>query len=279
VAYAPPSELDVYKVIYEIVRGIPTRTLFFTQPIKEVIDSLMHFAWEWIIKPLVDGVRNAMSWLFEQIGVLLNSAYQAIVNAVYNFVINPLKALVADALNRIYNKLEGVIFIAVTVPMMVSEAKDLIHNPSLKGLVMFAFKPIIGYITANLVGAIFKPMLAPVTIEPSIPPTVELIPPPHELSITPYDAIFVEDAITLESVPPMAFTELVRTEDYITLETVPPLDFRDYIWITDIETMEIFPPLALSDSIAITDIEDIEIMPPLALTDEITVEDTLIIGV
>jgi hypothetical protein len=279
VALAPPSGVSVYDVAYLIASGIPARIIVPTQAIGETLSRILSNAFNWIIKPIIDGVSMIIAWIFEQIGNLLNGAYQAIVNLVYTVIINPIKALLANALNRIYEKLEGVIFIAITVPAMIMEAKNLMHNPSGKGFLLFMLKPIIGAISASLISGMIKPTLTPITIEPSTPPTVYLIPPPKELSVTPYETVTVEDYLTLEVQPPMSFRDILRIEDYLTLEALPPMSFLDQIITQDTLTLTIFPPFALTDSITINDILDIEIIPPFALTDTVTVEDTLIIGI
>jgi hypothetical protein len=151
VALAPPSGISVYDVAYLIASKIPSRIVIPTQTIGDALNRLLTNIFNWIIKPIVDGISMVLAWVFEQIGNLLNGAYQSIVNLVYMIIINPLKALIANALNRIYNKLEGVIFIAVTVPAMIIEARKLTHEPSLKGFLLFMFKPIIGAIGAKLI--------------------------------------------------------------------------------------------------------------------------------
>jgi hypothetical protein len=251
--YAPPSGVSVYDLAYYITQHLPSRIIVPTRVVGDITNNIITNAFLWIVKPILDAISSAIALLWEQLGAMLNGAYQTIVNVVYNIVINPLKALVADALNRIYDKLEGVIFIAVTIPAMIMEAKSLMHNPSMKGLLLFMFKPIIGAVGAKLISDIIKPSLRPITIEPSIPSTVTLIPPPKEVGIPFYDVISVDDELTLEVQPPLTFTETIRVEDYLTLEALPPMSFSDSISIEDYLTLETIPPLTLVDNITVED--------------------------
>ncbi|MEM1542898.1 MAG: hypothetical protein QXV82_09745 [Ignisphaera sp.] len=277
-AYAPPSAYSVHDIVLALAEIIPQKIIVPTRAIADAMNMLINNFWNWVLNPIITAIGGAISFLFEVIGSLLNSAYQSLVNFIYLFIINPLKALVQDILNRLYSKLEGVIFIAITVPAMIIQGKMLMEKPSLKGVLLFMLKPLIGAAVAKVVAEIIKPALRPVTIEPSVPPSVIMVPPPKEVGITPYDSIMVDDSLILEIQPPMSFLDTARVEDVLTLEALPPMSFLDFVGIEDMLNIEVIPPLALSDSVTVEDILDIEVIPPLALTDSVTVEDTLIIG-
>jgi len=277
-AYAPPSAYSVYDIALALAQIIPQKIIVPSQAISDAMSMLINKIWSWIINPLINAVSNTISLFFEVAGNLLNSAFQSLVNFIYLFIINPLKALVQDVLNRFYGKLEGVIFIAITVPAMVIQAKMLMEKPSLKGALLFMLKPIIGSIAAKVIAEVVRPSLRPVTIEPSVPPQVIVLQPPRQIAITPFDSIMVDDSLVIEVQPPMSFLETVRAEDYLTLEALPPMSFLDFIGTEDALSVEIIPPFSLADSVAIEDALDVEIIPPLPLSDSVDVEDTLIIG-
>jgi len=274
---SPPDGLSVYDIVHAVLTGLPLRVVIPANVITEALNRILSGVFSLIIQPILNGITVAIDWIFEQLGNLLNASLQAIVNALYVLVINPLKVLVSSILNRFYEKLEGVIFIAITVPAMVIEARNLIHRPSPLGILLFMFKPMIGSIVSKVVANTIKPMLKPVVIEPSIPPTIEMIPKPKEVKLIFYESVTVDDIMASETVPPMMFRETVRVEDAVSVEAVPPMTFLDYIGTGDTLNLEIIPPLPLLDSIEIDDVLTVEIIPPLELEDSITVEDTLII--
>lgn len=209
--------------------------------------------------PIFDAIKSLLEQVWNFLAGIVNSIWNAIVAFITNVIVNPLKALIQSALNRLYNKLEGVIFIVVTVPLMVAEAKNIMEKPSLKGILFFALKPILGMVTSKVIGSILKPMLRPVTIAPSTPSTTTLIPPPPEITIPAYDSVTVEDMLTFDIYTMPSYTEIIGIEDYATLETIPPLSGLETITIEDQLTLATYPAIRL--------------------TDQITVEDTLIIGV
>jgi len=275
--YAPPSGISVYDVVYAIVSAIPSRIMVPTRAVGDILSRLLTNVFNWILKPIIDGVFFAISVIIESLGGMVNGIMQGIVNAIYTIIINPIKFLAVQMLNRLYERLEGVIFIAITVPAMILEIKSLMHKPSPKGFLLLALKPILGAIGAKLVAGLIKPALKPITFEPSIPPPIQLVPPPREVQIIPYDMIDVDDELTIEVSPPFAFRDTINVEDYVTLQALPPMSFLDFVGTEDYISLTIFPPLEFRDTVEVNDILDIEIIPPLALSDTVEVQDTLII--
>lgn len=276
--YAPPSSYSVYDIALALSSIIPSALAVPSFTISQILYSMTSNIYTWLLKPISDTVGGVTEFMFNMLGNMFNSFFQSTVNFIYMFVINPLKTLVQSALNRFYEKLEGVIFISIVVPSMISETKSLMHKPSLSTALLLLLKPVIAGLGARLIANTVKPMLRPVTIEPSIPPTVVVIPPPSEVSIKHYDTASVYDMLTSVIEPPMGFTETYNIGDVLTVEAVPPLTFLEFIITNDVLSVEIIPPFSLSDTATIYDLLTVEIIPPLSMSDSIAVDDVLIIG-
>jgi len=234
---------------------------FFVVPpiaIAEAFSAVIQGAYDAIVKPIWNAVKGFFEFLYSSLGYAVNAVFQTVINVLYTLVINPIKLFAQEALNRLYNKLEGVIFIAIATPLTIHQARKFIEKPSLRGAFMLALKPMIALIASKVVASLVKPMLKPVTIAPSIPPEVQPMPPLKEITISHYDSVYVYDHLTTTAPPPLLLADQVAVDDVISIEAVPPLSFVDYVYVTD--ELEFHEALLLSttDSISVEDLLTLE---------------------
>lgn len=250
----------VYDVAMQVIPIVPTAVAIPSYIISDVLNRFISGISGLIISPILSAITLGIELLWRTFSTIISGVYQAILNFIYGFIINPLKLLVQNVLNKLYSKLEGVIYIAITVPLMISQAKSLMEKPSFKGAILFAIKPFIGLIVSKIIAEVVKPYLAPVSIAPSVPPSVELMPKPKELNMSGYEYLTIDDVLTIEIKPPLRFIDSISIIDRIAVEALPPMSLLEHIIVNDYLTLSVYPPLSIVDSISIEDYLTIEVI-------------------
>jgi hypothetical protein len=180
-----------------------------------ILDAIKGFG-EWIWNGLVaigNAITSALTWLFQTIFV------------------NPIVGLFNAILNKIREKIKGIIFIVTTVPWTIREARALMEKPSLKGFVKLAMKPLLGYAVSEITYALISPYLKPVTITPPMIP-----------SIAPFPSA---------PTPPFSATDYVRINDYLSTELTDIVGLSDRISVDEEVSIETYETYSMSDSVSI----------------------------
>jgi len=146
-----------------------------------------------IVTAIVNGIQSLMEWLWNNIINSINSLINFIWNFIYENIINPIRSFLETALNKFLSKLEGIIYITLTVPLMVKEVKDFVEEPSLKKGLFILAKPFLTYLGAKILAGTIRPYLQPVSIPPTAPPSPPSIPKFYEIKRYYLDYITLSD--------------------------------------------------------------------------------------
>jgi hypothetical protein len=184
---------------------------------------------------ILDALKSFGEWIWNGLCAIGNAIIRAITWFFQTVFINPIVGLFNLILNRIREKLKGIIFIIVTVPWTIREIRQLVEKPTAKGFLKLLFKPLIGYAVSEIGSAIISSFMFPVTVRPPTIPTLSPFPP----------------------APP------------------PPPIYLDDIIITDKLSIAYFPTTQLSDSIAISDELSVAETKTVSLSNSIPIEDSL----
>jgi hypothetical protein len=136
-------------------------------------------------------------------------------------------------MNKIREKLKGIIFIVITIPSMIREIRALMKSPSIKGVVKLIAKPFFGYIISELAYAVISPFLLPTQVTPPVIP-----------SVTPFPSA---------PAPLPSMTDYVRVNDYLAIELTDVTLLSDRISLNEAITLETYKAYSMSDSISVTD--------------------------
>jgi len=145
---------------------------WISQVVQAIVSGLSSF-----IQWLVSGLSWIASQVWNFLSSIANSFVQSILGFINQIIIAPATGLVNALIQVIQKKVFRIVYIAVTVPVMIEEIKSLAHNPSLKGIALLFFKPILTYVALTILFS-FLQGLAPVGAVPSLsPPSVPPITP------------------------------------------------------------------------------------------------------
>jgi hypothetical protein len=182
------------------------------------ISDALEVLGEWILDGLCaigNAIWSALTWLFQTVFV------------------DPVVGLFNWIMNKIREKLKGIIFIVITIPSMIREIRSLMKSPSIKGVVKIIAKPFFGYVVSELAYAVISPFLFPTQITP---PTIP--------SATPFPSA---------PAPPPSLTDYVRVNDYLTIELTDVTSLSDRISLEEVITLETYGTYSMSDSASVTD--------------------------
>ncbi|MBS7613613.1 hypothetical protein KEJ48_05155 [Candidatus Bathyarchaeota archaeon] len=224
---------------------------------------------QYVITPLMNAIMDFTRWFWDNLVTLFNSLFSALINFIYTWIVNPIIGLFQTALNRLRDKMRGILYITITMPLLIKEAKSLHEAESLydmfrKGL-FFIFKPVIGYFTTEILYAVISGYLQPVYIPPVTPPTPPSLPKIGEININVTDYVSVTDStsITLTTYP--SIFDTVAINDIVTVELIigeRVIEVADEVSINDSVTVELISPPEIL----------IDIYDDVVINDEITVE-------
>jgi len=183
---------------------------------------------------IIDALRGFGEWLLSGLSWLANQIASAISSFFYNFFVLPIISFVNFVINKLREKIRGIIFIVITVPLMIREVKQLVKSPSLEGVLKLAIKPLFGYIASQVLGAVIELFLKPITITPPPPPAIPQI-QPYAPPVAEYvDTARIEDSIELSLREMPMLVDSVGVEDSLTLELAKPLVIADSVEPTDV---------------------------------------------
>jgi len=183
---------------------------------------------------VVEALRGFGEWLLSGLSWLANQIASAISSFFYNFFVLPIINFVNFVIDRLRQKIRGIIFIVITVPLMIREAKKLIEKPSFGGVLKLAMKPLFGYLASQVLGAVIESFLKPIVIAPPPPPVIPQIQPYAPPRAEHVDTARIEDSIELSLREMPTLTDSVGVEDSLTLELARPLALADSVEPTDI---------------------------------------------
>jgi len=132
--------------------------------VQAIVSGLSSF-----IQWLVSGLSWIASQVWNFLSSIANSFVQSILGFINQIVIAPVTGFVNSLIQAIQKKLFGIVYIAITVPLMIQEIKKLVHKPSFKELGLLFIKPILTYLAVTVLFS-FLQGIAPVGAVPSLPP-------------------------------------------------------------------------------------------------------------
>jgi len=182
---------------------------------------------------ILDAIKGFGEWIWNGLCAIGNAIWNALTWFFQTVFVNPIVGLFNWIMNRIREKLKGIIFIVITIPSMIREIRALMKSPSIKGVVKLIAKPFLGYVVSELAYAVLSPFLFPVQATPPVIP-----------SATPF--------VTAPA-PPPSLTDYVRVNDYLTIELTDVTSLSDRILLDEVITLETYETYSMSDRLSVTD--------------------------
>jgi len=182
---------------------------------------------------ILDAIKGFADWFIGSVMWLANQIWSSIVQFFQSVFVNPVVNFVNFIINRIREKLKGIIFIVITFPLLIKEVRGFVEDPSPSKLFKIILKPIAGWIASEVLAAIIYPHFKPISILPPVIPPVPPIQPYVEPVILATSDIRVEDelSLTLEEEPYLF--DIISVHDSLTFSTDLLLSMQDYIVVED----------------------------------------------
>jgi len=231
----------------------------FETAVKKILEALDQY----VFKPIIGAIHDFFEWAWKQIQDIFNTIVQAIMNFIYSWVINPILSFFQMILNKVVAKLKGVIYITIVTPLLISEAKDFLHEPTLEKGAKMLMKPFLGYFITEIIYNVLYPQTRPVTIRPQLPPIMPKLPGLKELSTFKSDLVSVSDTITTEFIQCQALTmsDAINVLDAEVSNIIEwtKTNISDEVNVSDTVIVETITEgeISVSDSISVSDEEHI----------------------
>jgi hypothetical protein len=183
---------------------------------------------------ILDAIKGFGEWIWNGLVAIGNAIWNALVTFFQVVFVNPIVGIFNFIMNKIREKLKGIIFIVITIPSMIREIRVLMKSPSIKGILKFIAKPIVGYVVSEITYAVISPFLFPTYVTP-----------PQIPYVTPFPQA---------PAPPPALVDYIRINDYISMELTDTYKLSDYVRIEDAIKLELVTTTSISDGISISDL-------------------------
>ena len=182
---------------------------------------------------ILDAIKGFGEWIWNGLCAIGNAIWNALTWFFQTVFVNPIIGLFNWIMNKIREKLKGIIFIVITIPSMIREIRALMKSPSVKGVVKIIAKPFFGYVVSELAYAVISSFLFPTQVTP---PTIS--------TVTPFPTA---------PAPPPSLTDYVRVNDYLTIELTDVTSLSDRISLEEVIALETYGAYSISDSVSVND--------------------------
>jgi len=224
---------------------------------------------------ILDALKTLGKWIWDGLVAIGNAIFSALTWFFKTVFVDPITALFNWILNRIREKLKGIIFIVITIPSMIREIRELMHKPSLKGVAKLFIKPLIGFAVSELAYAMISPFLFPVSIQPSTIPTFSPLPPAPTPPPVYVDTIRVDEVFKFETYPRVKLYDTITLSEFFRLELYKRLVISDAIPLSDLIYVELYGRSEFVDVIGIGELLTLDLYNRFTPRDVLTISDTL----
>ncbi|MEM3414941.1 MAG: hypothetical protein QXS21_05440 [Thermoproteota archaeon] len=248
--------------------------------IQNSLNSLAQWFWDYIIQPAWNAIQNAITWVWNTIVDFMNNLINVIWGFVNDWIVKPIYGFFQTVLNRVLEKLKGIVFILITFPIMIKEAKEIPEVEDLgelgRKLLFFGLKPIFGWITSEVVYALIRGYISPPTHVIVTPPTLPrppTLPEFNEKYANVLDGVFIQDALDLVLYEKPLVYDVVNVNDYVEIGGVfsSLLNFSDNVGVNDNVIVELSEEtgidIGLSDAVSVNDLVSVSVgsAPPVSV--------------
>jgi len=182
---------------------------------------------------ILDAIKGFVDWFVGSMMWLANQIWSSIMQFFQSVFVNPVINFVNFIINRIREKLKGVIFIVITFPLLIKEVRGFVESPSADRLFKIILKPIVGWIASEVLSAIIYQHFKPISILPPVIPSVPPVQPYAEPVILATSDIRVEDELSLSLVEEPYLLDVISVHDSLTFSTDLLLSMQDYVVVED----------------------------------------------
>jgi len=224
---------------------------------------------------ILDALKTLGKWIWDGLVAIGNAIFSALTWFFKTVFVDPITSLFNWILNRIREKLKGIIFIVITVPSMIREIRELMHKPSWKGIAKLFIKPFIGYAVSELAYAMISPFLFPVSIQPPTIPTLSPLPPAPTPPPVYVDTLRIDEITKFETYPRVKLYDTITLSEFFRLELYKRLVVSDAIPLSDLVYVELYGRSGFVDVIGIGELLTLELYSRFTPRDVLTISDTL----
>jgi len=224
---------------------------------------------------ILDALKGFAEWIWNGLCAIGNAIIGAITWFFQTVFINPLLGLFNIILNRIREKLKGMIFIIVTVPWTIKEIRQLVEKPTAKGFLKLVFKPLIGYAVSEIGSAVISSFMFPVTVRPPTIPTLSPFPPAPPPPPIYLDDITITDELLVAETKTTSLSDSITISDELLIAYSTITQLSDSVSISDTIIAEEYIMATLGDSIDIKDSLSAEYQITVSLSDSVSISDSL----
>jgi hypothetical protein len=224
---------------------------------------------------ILDALKTLGKWIWDGLVAIGNAILNALTWFFKTVFVDPITALFNFILNKIREKLKGIIFIVITIPSMIKEIREIMHKPSLKGVAKLFIKPLIGYAISELAYAVISPFLFPVSVQAPTIPTLSPLPPAPTPPPVYVDTLRIDEIIKFETYPRVKLSDTITISEFFRLELYKRLVISDTIPLSDLVYVELYGRSEFVDVMGIGELLTLELYSRFTPRDVLTISDTL----
>jgi hypothetical protein len=224
---------------------------------------------------ILDALKTLGKWIWDGLVAIGNAIFRALTWFFKTVFVDPITALFNFILNKIREKLKGIIFIVITIPSMIREIRELMHKPSLKGVAKLFIKPLIGFAVSELAYAVISPFLFPVSISPPTIPTFSPLPPAPTPPPVYVDTLRIDEITKFETYPRVKLSDTITLSEFFRIELYKRLVVSDATTLSDLIYVELYGRSEFVDVIGIGELLTIELYSRFTPRDVLTISDML----
>jgi hypothetical protein len=215
--------LDKYGIYIDTVTG-------FVNAVKGAVSEFVEKYLKPAFNMLAEAFKQFIGWLYNNaikpIMDFLSGAVNSAMKYFTDIFLVPIYNFYNTIVNRLKNKLEGVLFIMINTPITIRYAKRLADKPSLGGVLGIIPVTIMNYLISKMLYAMMFPQMPSPSY--ATPPSSRIeFPAPYQINYESVDVFAPSDNVSDWITPPSEVVDSFSGDDYVDTTLVMPTETSD----------------------------------------------------